>query len=100
MPDVVTGLTDAWEAFAVPLRMRDGFDEAAFTALVSSLSACAREWDGADALPRRGVNVLVDILPTLEALIESYEPAVSARIREASFELQESIWECVAVDAG
>jgi hypothetical protein len=40
----VEALLTAWEEFAVPLRMREGFDEKTLADLRSALSSCADAW--------------------------------------------------------
>jgi hypothetical protein len=94
----VEELVSAWEAFSVPLRMKDGFDESSFAGLASALTHCAQAWRGSDAIPRLAVNVLVDIAPAMEALATAYEETMATRIRDAGFRLQELVADCVAVD--
>ncbi|MFC1438034.1 hypothetical protein ABUW04_07160 [Streptacidiphilus sp. N1-10] len=100
MNDTATAeLVAAWENFSVPMRMRDGFNEASYVALKEALAACAVTWAESDTIPRLAVNVLVDILPTMDSFVEAYEnPSMRTKIREAAFDLQELIWQCVAVE--
>ena len=100
MDEVVEALRNAWDAFSTPLRMREGFSPDRYQALRSRLEDCAAAWQGKECLPRVAVNILVDILPSMEAGIHLYGDAQQEQIREATYSLQELIWECVAVDVG
>ncbi|GAA0621791.1 hypothetical protein GCM10010174_45750 [Kutzneria viridogrisea] len=79
------------------LRMNDGFDQDAYTALKDALRNLATAWEGLEDLPRLAVNVLVDIVPITEGMVHSYPEPVSTQITQATFELQELIAECVAL---
>lgn len=99
MPGEAEALVAAWEEFSVPLRMKDGIDDQALANLKSALSDCADAWRGVDTIPRRAVNVLVDISPTMETFVQSYGEPTAGRLRETAYSLQELVWACVAVDA-
>lgn len=90
-------LIQAWLEFDEALRMRQGFNEELLARLKEALQGCAVSWESMDALPRAGVNVLVDIFPATESNADLYDEDVSGRIMEAAFELQELVGECVAL---
>lgn len=94
----VTALLQAVEAFGVPLRSGEGFNEAGFQSLVDALRACATAWADADTIPKLAANVLVDLAPATEAASYAYRDAVAERIREASYTLADLIRDCVAVE--
>lgn len=98
MSGEVDALVSAWESFSVPLRMRDGFDAGALDGVLSALNACAEAWRDSETIPRLGANVLVDMVPTMQALAGSYDEPTASRIIEASYAVQELVWKCVAVD--
>jgi hypothetical protein len=98
MPDDSEALVAAWERFSVPLRMKDGPDRQTFEELVTALRKCADAWRDSDSIPRLGVNVLVDIIPTMETFSDSYGESMASTLREMTYTLQELIWACVAVD--
>ena len=98
MSDEVEALMTAWEAFVVPLRMREGIQDGPLADLRSALSDCAESWKGCDALPRRAVNVLVDIVPAVDGLAESYGEPLEPRLREIAYVLQALVWDCVALE--
>ncbi|QUQ64590.1 hypothetical protein [Kutzneria sp. CA-103260] len=93
----VDRLLVTWDRFTVALRMNEGFNGTAYAELRSALTDLTAAWQGMDALPRLGVNVLVDIVPTVDAMTMSYPAPTSSKIGEAVFELQELIAECVAL---
>jgi allophanate hydrolase subunit 1 len=98
MSSEVDKLLEAWDAFIIPLRMREGYDESKLNALSGALHDCARVWREADHLPKIAVNVLVDIVPTVESIAYAYDDDPTAQhIRDAQAVLQEAIWECVAI---
>lgn len=80
--------------------MREGFDEGKYEELVDALENCAIAWRDMDQIPRRAVNVLVDIAPTMESVAGLYDEHVGQEISDAGYNLQELVWKCVAVDAG
>jgi hypothetical protein len=98
---VVTGeidqLIQAWLEFDETLRMRQGFNEELLARLKEALRVCVVSWESLDALPRAGVNILVDIFPATESNADLYDKDVSDRIMQAAFELQELVGECVAL---
>lgn len=91
-------LVNAWLEFSTPLRMKGGFNEYKYRTLTSVLSGLASEWQGLEHIPRRAVNVLVDIFPAMESTANIYNPETKNRITEAMLELQDLIQECVSVD--
>jgi hypothetical protein len=90
-------LIQAWLEFDEALRMRQGFNEERLARLKEALRGCAASWESLDALPRAGVNILVDIFPATESNADLYDKDVSDRIMQAAFELQELVGECVAL---
>jgi hypothetical protein len=91
-------LATAWEQFDVPLRMRKGFDDGAYTALKSALENCAQSWASSDVIPRPGANILVDIFAATEGNVGLYSGETSDRVMQAAYELQELVAECVALN--
>lgn len=77
-------LTAAADAFATPLRMRDGFDRAAFERLCAALRRCAVEWAGSGSLPKRVVMELIDLWPAVQACAELYRGAEAEKILHAA----------------
>lgn len=90
-------LIQTWLAFDEALRMRQGLNEESLASLKEALRECASSWESLDALPRAGVNILVDIFPATESNAGLYDKDVSDRIMQAAFELQELVGECVAL---
>jgi len=93
-------LADSWKEFDLSLRMNRGLDESALESLKSALGACASAWANLDAIPRLGVNILVDIFPATESNSNSYAGEVGERIMAVAFELQELVSDCVQIDEG
>ena len=90
-------LIQTWLAFDKTLRMRRGLKEELLARLKEALRECAASWESLDALPRAGMNILVDIFPATESNADLYDRDVSDRIMQAAFELQELVGECVAM---
>jgi hypothetical protein len=95
--DPVNRMVQAWATFDESLRMRNGFDQAAYGALTEALRACADEWAQLEAIPRLGANVLVDIFAATEANAGLYEGEAADRVMEAAYELHDLVGECVAL---
>ncbi|WP_424187902.1 hypothetical protein ACOBQX_08585 [Actinokineospora sp. G85] len=95
MSDAVDRLLDAWGDYIVALRSNEGFKEDLYDRLFSVLRECEREWRDTEAIPKPGVNVLVDIVSVSQAVADSYPEPVRQRIYDASFELYDQIIECV-----
>ena len=96
-PSEVVDLEQAWTEFDLGLRFREGFSEALFARLRSSLVTCAAAWRGQDAIPRRAASILVDIFPATEANASLYEGGDRDRVMDAAFALQDHVRECVGV---
>jgi hypothetical protein len=96
--DEVVRLLAAWDDFIIPLRMRDGIDAGAYASLTEALRECAVAWRDRSELPRLAVNVLVDVVPTMDGFAAAYGPEHADSIRKLTFELQELVGECVAVE--
>ncbi|WP_369776477.1 hypothetical protein [Streptomyces sp. R33] len=80
-------LVGAWLSFDEGLRSGSGFDVEAYERLRRVLRGCAVAWAGCDAVPREGVNVLVDVFPATEANARLYEGEVADQVMEAAYEL-------------
>lgn len=91
-------LADSWKEFDLSLRMNRGLDESALMSLKHALEACALAWANLDAIPRLGVNILVDIFPATESNSNSYAGEVGERIMAIAYELQDLVSECVHID--
>lgn len=87
----------AAEKLTVPLRMRQGLDEAAYDNLRQALRGCADAWRGRDAVPKVAVNVLVDLVPAIEASSYLYSDDYRARVQQAAVEIGDLVRACVAV---
>ncbi|OEJ36123.1 hypothetical protein BGK67_32035 [Streptomyces subrutilus] len=87
----------AWAAFDESLRMQNGFDEELYVSFKQSLQACTDAWATLDAIPRLGVNILVDVFAATEANADLYEGESADRVMEAAYELHNLIGECVAL---
>jgi hypothetical protein len=90
-------LADCWGDFIVALRMREGFGELPFSDISRALMACVEAWEGRSEQPRNTVNILVDIVPAMQASVPIYAGDEADRITEVAYKLQELIWRCVAL---
>lgn len=91
-------LATAWERFHLPLQTAQGLDADALESLLGALRTCASAWQGRPELPRLGARVLIDISAEPLMSAERYDESDQAAITETVAELQELVWECVAVD--
>lgn len=98
----VATLLAASEAFDVPLRLGEGFDEQRFAHLCQALRACAQEWAEAEVIPKVAANVLVDLFPAIESCsyLPFYHGEEAQRIRDAAQTLGDLVRECVAIRNG
>uniref|UniRef100_A0AAU2JZD8 Colicin D immunity protein domain-containing protein n=1 Tax=Streptomyces sp. NBC_00049 TaxID=2903617 RepID=A0AAU2JZD8_9ACTN len=96
-PDPLDQMAEAWTVFDEGLRMQNGFDEEIYASFKQSLHACADAWATLDAIPRLGVNILVDVFAATEANADLYEGESADRVMEAAYELHNLIGECVAL---
>jgi len=85
--DLIGKLLAASEGFLVPLRMRDGFDEDAFSRLCEALRKCQEEWRTQDWIPKRAVSILVDLFSLTLGCVDSYTGATAERVRRAAYDL-------------
>ncbi len=69
----------------------------AYERLRRALRGCVEAWAGFDAIPRVGVNVLVDVFPATEANAGLYEGEVADRVMDAAYELHDLVGACVAL---
>ncbi|WP_285751535.1 hypothetical protein [Lentzea sp. NBRC 105346] len=97
MTPELSDLAQTWERFVLGLRRRDGLDADALNALKEALGACAAAWAGRDSIPRLGANILVDIVPATDSNSHLYEGEVQQQIIEVMYELQDLVWDCVAI---
>jgi hypothetical protein len=91
-------LAAEWERFRAPLNAAQGIDADALDSLLRALRVCADAWQGRPELPRLGARVLIDAAAEPLISAERYDEADESEIMEAVAELQELVWECVAVD--
>lgn len=93
-------LLSAWEQFDLGLHLREGLSENAYARLCDALLTCSAAWRDLPAIPRLGVNILVDMFPATEANADLYDGDLRKRIQEIAFEIQDLIRQCVAVSEG
>jgi len=93
----VEALIVAAEKLTVPLRMRQGLDEAAYDSLRQALRVCADAWRERDTVPKVAANVLVDLAPAIEASSYLYSDDYRARVQQAAVEIGDLVRACVAV---
>jgi hypothetical protein len=94
----VDELLAAAEGFTVPLRMAQGVNELALERLRTALRGCAVAWEGRDSVPRGAVNVMVDLVPAVEASGGLYSEDYRTRVLDAAIEINDLVRECVALD--
>ena len=70
--NVIERLQDAIAAFAVPLRMGEGFQEEAYETLCQELVACAHALCGVSVIPKRCASLLIELDPALNSTISWY----------------------------
>jgi hypothetical protein len=83
--------------FLVALRERRGFRPDLYENVVAALRDCETAWSGSDCIPRSAVNVLVDMVPAVQAVADAYTGPEKQRIYDASFTLFDLIGQCVEV---
>ena len=91
---LIAELLDSSGAFYVPLRMGEGFDESAYRRLCDALQASAAALTKDDAVPKRVVNVLIDLVPALDAARYLYRGALDERLNQAIDELSDLAQTC------
>lgn len=92
----VSRLERASAAFYVPLRMKEGFNQAAYTELLSVLRDCRLAWAHREEIPKRAANVLVGLSLTVEASGDLYSEEDEKRIRLAADKITELVRACVS----
>src|SRR2546421_144263 len=99
--DIIHDLLQAAEAFSVPLRTGQGWNERRFQELCSVLRACAREWSDSHTVPKTAVNVIVDLFPAVESCshLAFYQGEEAQRIRDGAMTLGDLIRDCFADNA-
>jgi len=59
------------EGFLIKLRMMNGFDENKFEEVCSILKDCEIEWKNIDSIPKRAVNLIVEICPAIMTYLDN-----------------------------
>lgn len=78
-------LLDTSLEFVLPLRMGDGYREAAFQELCTALREWTQVWEKAESFPRDAVAEMIDLFPAILACAEFYSDSEKARITESAY---------------
>jgi len=81
---ILNELDAAIEAFTVPLRMGDGFDESKFQELCSVMRECNELWTDLDYIPKRAAVELFGLSFAIEACSYLYDEDTAKRVKYAA----------------
>ena len=84
-------------AFLIPLKDKEGFNEAAFQELCETLRHCAHYWADRKVLPKLAVNVFVEMNPWLVGCEALYATDIRQRMVDAEMELTDLMLSCAKV---
>lgn len=86
-------LMESCDAFLLPLRRGEEFDETAFQALANSIRDFHKQWANADVLPKVAISVFLDLPPTVDACQTLYQGVEKQRVIDAAAQLVDVIQE-------
>ncbi|MGE5203385.1 MAG: hypothetical protein ACM3O6_15115 [Acidobacteriota bacterium] len=93
-------LLDSSAGVAGDLRMGEGFNEAAYRRLRDVLESIAKDLEFADAVLKAVVNVLVDLVPAIDATRSIYRGSQDERLNRAIDELGDLARSCAPIAGG
>ena len=93
MDDILVRLEDAENAFYLPLRMGEGYNEENFQRLCQAIRNVNKYYAQSDMLPKKCVLLLVGLSSAIEGCKPFYDDAIKQRLLDASIILEELILE-------
>jgi hypothetical protein len=91
-------LVESARALSLSVRDRRGAPDHEVDSLLMALERCRERWTDKDCVPRGAVNVLVDLLPSMDASLARYPPHERAALLETYVRLGDAIRAAVAVE--
>ncbi len=77
---IVDELVTACLDLTLHVRQMGGIEDAKLDRAIAAIQACGSAWRDRDCIPRRAVNVLVDLRPALWACEDLYEGTARQRV--------------------
>lgn len=93
--ELLEHLEKSYEAFMVPLRMGDGFDQKPFDEFCKLLIDCADAWKESNSIPKQAVMIFVDAFSAMTSSSYLYDDAKREQIDMAADEMNDLIRQCV-----
>ena len=75
-------LESSFSDFAVPLRMGVGFNDELFNKFCNIVKVCKEQWAHQECIPKRAVQLLVDIYPAMLSSSHFYNESINEEINK------------------
>lgn len=79
----------------VPLRLGDGLSPIKVDMAIKEIERLAIKWSQQDAIPKKAVDLFIDIFPAMESTLGLYEESEQIIIMDAADKLISAVRKCI-----
>lgn len=79
----------------IKLRLGDGLDQDTVNDILITLSELSNEWSHLDLIPKKSIELFIDIYPTMESSLELYSSDDKIKIMDVADKIINSVKDCV-----
>lgn len=83
------------DGMLLSLRMGDGLQEKKVQQVIDVLGKLSKEWSGSECIPKKAVDLFIDIFPVMQSSCDWYSEAEVIKIMDAADQIVNSIRDCI-----
>lgn len=83
------------DGILLSLRMGDGLEEEKVERIIRILGKLSKEWSGNESIPKKAVDLFIDIYPVMQSSCDLYSEETAVKIMNVADKIIDSIRNCI-----
>lgn len=83
------------DGMLLSLRMGEGLQEKKVQQIIDVLVKLSKEWSGSDCIPKKALDLFIDIFPVMQSSCDWYSEEETIKIMNAADRIIDSIRDCI-----
>lgn len=83
------------DGILLSLRMGDGLQEEKVKQVIDIIAKLSEEWFGSDCIPKKAVDLFIDIYPVMQSTCDWYSETEATKIMDSADRIIDSIRDCI-----